>query len=87
MDWSWRCTELVTAVTTSEPTRLPCVCGYMIASLYAHKVNTREKLLQRILRAQEVIKNTAVLRNITSSVVTRVRKFIQADRGHFEKFA
>ena len=25
MDWSWLCTELATAVTESEPIRLPCV--------------------------------------------------------------
>jgi len=25
MDWSWRCTELATKVTGSEPIRLPCV--------------------------------------------------------------
>ena len=25
LDWSWRCTELATTVTGSEPIRLPCV--------------------------------------------------------------
>jgi len=28
MDWSWRCKELDTAVTGSEPIRLPCVRLY-----------------------------------------------------------
>jgi len=28
---------------------------------------------------------TAVLRKVTSSLVTRVRKVIQADGGHFEQ--
>jgi phosphosulfolactate synthase (CoM biosynthesis protein A) len=43
-----------------------------------HKVNMREELPQRILSA-------AVLRKFTSSLVTRVRKCIQADGGHFEQ--
>ena len=55
------------------------VWGYMKALVYAHKVNTREEL-QGILSA-------AVLRKVTSSLVTRVRKCIQADGGHFEQLA
>jgi len=39
----------------------------------AHKINTREELLQRILSAAGSINNAAVLR----SLVTRVRKFIK----------
>jgi hypothetical protein len=31
--------------------------------------------------------NAAVLCEVTSSLVTRVRKFIQADRGHFKQLA
>jgi len=52
--------------------------------VYAHKENTREELLQRILNAARNINNAAVPRKVTSSVVTRVRKCIQADGGHFE---
>ena len=55
--------------------------------VYAHKVNMTEELLQRILSAARSINNAAVLRNFTSSLVTRVRKHIQADGGHFEQFA
>ena len=55
--------------------------------VYAHKVNTREELLQRIISIARSINNTAVLRKVTSSLVTRVRKRIQADGGHFEQFA
>jgi hypothetical protein len=55
--------------------------------VYAHKVNRREELLQRILSPARGINNAAVFRKITSSPVTRVRKCIQADGGHFEKFA
>ena len=40
----------------------------------AHKVNTREELLQRLLSAARNTNNAAVLR----SLVTRVRKFIKA---------
>ena len=58
----------------------------MKAMVYAHKLNTREELRRRILSAARSINKTAVLRKVTSSVVTRVRKYIQADGGHFEKF-
>jgi len=59
----------------------------MKAMAYAHKVNTTEKLLQRILSPVRSINNAALLRKVTSSLVTRVRKHIQADEGHFEQFA
>jgi len=52
--------------------------------VYAHEVNTREELLQLTLSAARSIKNAAVLRKVTSSLVTRVRKVIQADGRHFE---
>ena len=51
------------------------------------KLNTREELLQRIISITRSINNTAGLRKVTSSLVIRVRKCIQADGGHFEKFA
>jgi len=56
----------------------------MKAMVYAHKVNTRE-LLQRILSAARNINNAAVIRKVTSSMVTRVRKFIEADKGNFKQ--
>ena len=56
------------------------VWGYMKAMVCTHKVNTREELLQRIL-------NAAVLRKVTCSLVTRVRKCIQADGEYFEQLA
>jgi len=86
MDWSWRCTELATTVTGSEPIRLPCV-GYIKTMVYAHKVNTRKELLQRILSAARSINNAALLPKVTSSLVTPVRKCIQANGGHFEQLA
>jgi len=60
--------------------------GYMKTMVYAHKVTTTEEL-QRILSAARSINNTAALRDVTSSLVTPVRKCIEADGGHFEKFA
>jgi len=59
----------------------------MKALVYAHKVKKTEKLLQRILSAARSMNNAAVLCKVTSSLVTRVRKCIQADGGHFEHFA
>jgi len=58
----------------------------MKAMVCAHKVNMREELLQ-ILSPARSISNAAVLRKISGSVVTRVRKCIQADGGHFEQLA
>jgi len=59
----------------------------MKATVYAHKVNAREKLLLRILSAARSINNAVMIRTVTSSFVTRDRKFIQADGGHFEQLA
>jgi hypothetical protein len=59
----------------------------MKAMVYAHKVNMREVLLQQIVSAERNINNTAVLRKVTSSLVTQARKCIQADGGHFEQLA
>jgi hypothetical protein len=51
----------------------------MKAMVYAHKVNTIEELLQRILRSARIINNAAVLRKVTSSLVTPGRKCIKAE--------
>jgi len=40
-----------------------------------------------ILSTARSINNAAVLRDVTSSLVRRVRKFIEADGGHFQQFA
>ena len=55
--------------------------------VYAHKVNTREEPLQRILSVARSINNAAVFRKVTIYLATRVRECIQADGGHFEQFA
>jgi len=65
------------------------VWGYMKTTVYGHTLSTTEELLQRILSAARSINKAAVLllRKVTSSVVTPVRKSIQADGRHFEQFA
>ena len=62
------------------------VWGYMKAMVYAQKVNMRE-ILQRILSTARSINNAAVFHKVTNSLVTQVRKCIQADGGHFEQLA
>jgi len=59
----------------------------MKAMVYAHKLNMREELLQQILSTARSINNSAVLCKVTSPLVTRVRKCIQADGGDFEQLA
>ena len=63
------------------------VLGYMKAMVYVQKVKTKEELLQRILSAARNINNAEELRNVTISLVTRIRKCIQADEGHSELLA
>jgi len=45
----------------------------------------REELLQRILSAARTNNNAAVLRKVTASLITRVRKFMHADGKHFKQ--
>jgi hypothetical protein len=85
MNWSWRLQNWPPWSPVLNPLDYH-VRGYMKAMVCAHKVNTREELHQRILSTARSINNAALLRKVTSSLVTRVRKCIQADRGYFEKF-
>ena len=81
MDWSWWYTELATTVTGSEPIRLPCVGlheSYGVCTQGEHDRKTAAANFRRCKKHQ----NAPVVR--TSSLVTRVRKCIQA--GHFEQF-
>jgi len=43
--------------------------------------------LTRVTRELVTLRSTVVLHKVTSSLVTRVRKGIQADGGHFEQLA
>ena len=62
------------------------VWGYMKALVYAHQVNTANTTPANSQNCKS-INNTAVLHRVTISLVTQVRKCIQADEGHFEQFA
>jgi len=86
MDWSWRSQNWPPRSPDLNPLDYD-VWGYMKAMVYARKVNTTEELLQRIFSVARSINNAAVLRRVTSYLVTRVRKCIQADGGHFEQFS
>jgi hypothetical protein len=84
MDWSLQ-------VHRIEPPRSPDlipldynVWGYIKAIVYEQRFNRTEELVHRILSAARSINNAAVLRKVTSSVATRVRKYMGADGGHFE---
>jgi len=46
------------------------VWGYMKAMVYAQKVNMRQELLQQTLSSARSINNAAVLRKVSSSLVT-----------------
>jgi len=82
MDWSWRSQNWPPRSPDLNP--LDChVWDYMKAMVYEQKVNTRE-LIHRLLSAARSINNAAVLREVTSSLVTRVRKCMETDGGHFE---
>jgi hypothetical protein len=59
----------------------------MKAVVYAHQVNTREELLWKILSFAKHINKAMVLCKLACSLVTRVRKSIRADRGHFQQIA
>jgi hypothetical protein len=59
----------------------------MKAMAYAHKVNTREELLQQILSAARSINSALLFCKLSSSLVTEVRKCVQTDGGHFEQLA
>jgi len=72
MDWSWRPQNWSPRSPVLNPLDYH-VWGYMKAMVYAHNVNTREELFQRILSAAGSVNNAAVLRKVTSSVVTLVR--------------
>jgi hypothetical protein len=59
----------------------------MKAMVYACKVDMREELLLRILSTARCLNNAAVLHMVISSLVTGVRKCIEADGGNFEQLA
>jgi hypothetical protein len=75
---------LATTVIGSEPIRLPCVGlheSYGVYTQVEHDRRTTPAYSERY----SSIRNAAVLRKVTSSLVTRIRKCIEAEGGHFEQ--
>ena len=78
--------ELANTFTGSEPIWVPCVGlheNYGICTQVEHERTT----LSNSQRCKKHQNAATVLRKFTSSLVTWVRKCIQADGGHFEKLA
>jgi len=87
MDWSWRYTELATSVTGSEPIRLPYVGLHERYGVCTRGVHERRTTAVNSQRCKEASTSAVVIRKVASSLVTRVRKCIQAHGGHFEQLA
>ena len=75
-DRSWRCAELATMVTDPQPIQLTCVC--------ARKVNRSGELLRRILIAARHINNAAMLRKVSTSLISRLLNCVPVEGGLFE---
>jgi len=63
-----------------------CLWGWMKSEVYKEKVNTRDKLIARIMYSAAVIKQERQddLRRATRAVAKRVEKCIEIDGGIFE---
>jgi hypothetical protein len=70
----------VKCTVTDSPFNNQANCSKCPLSAWMH-------FLTRVTRELVTLRSTAVLRRVTSSLVTRDRKCIQADGGHFEQFA
>jgi hypothetical protein len=58
----------------------------MKSEVYKDKVNTRDKLVSRIMNSADLLKQERqdILRRATRTVVRRVEKCIEVDGGVFE---
>jgi hypothetical protein len=65
---------------------IPCVGLHESYGVYTQGEHER-KLLQQFLSTARSINNAAMLRKVTSSLVTRVRICIQTEGGHFKHLA
>jgi len=63
-----------------------CLWGWMKGEVYKEKVNTRDKLVARIMHSAALIQQErqADLRRATRTVAKRVEKCIEVDSGIFE---
>jgi len=71
---------VVECTVTNSPFNIQASCMKCPPSAWIH-------FLTRVTRKRLTLRSTAVLRKVTSSLITRVRKGIQADGGHFEQLA
>jgi len=63
-----------------------CLWGWMKSEVYKEKVNTRDKLVARIMNSAALIKQERQddLRRATCTIAKRVEKYIEVDGGIFE---
>jgi len=63
-----------------------CPSGWMKSKVYKEKVNTRDKLVARIMNSAALIKQECQddLRSATRTIAKRVEKCIEVDGGIFE---
>ena len=63
-----------------------CLCGWMKSEDYKEKVNTRDKLVARIMHSAALIQQErqADLRRATRTVAKRVEKCSEVDGGIFQ---
>ena len=63
-----------------------CLWGWMKSEVYKEKVNTRDKLVTRIMNSAALIKQEHKddLRRATCTIAKRVEKCIEVDGGIFE---
>jgi uncharacterized heparinase superfamily protein len=65
-----------------------CLWGWTKSEVYKEKVNTRNKLVARIMNGAALIKQERQddLRRATRTIAKRVEKYIEVDGGIFEHF-
>ena len=63
-----------------------CLWGWLKSEVYKEKVNTRDKLVVRIMNGAALIKHERLddLRKATRTIAKRVEKCVEVDGGIFE---
>ena len=82
LECSYRCLKL--ARTDLTPLDF-CLWGWMKSEVSKEKVNTRDKLVARIVNNATLIKQERQddLRRATCTIIKRVEKYIEVDGGDF----
>ena len=83
--WVWRYSCLKLVHTDLTPLDF-CLWGWIKSKVYKEKVNTRDKLVARIMNSAALIKQERQdnLRRATRTIVKKVEKCIEVDGGIFE---